>query len=230
MMHPHSALRFIDDTIGFGIFATEDIPFGTIVYVKDLLETVISPISPLVNDPRYQALIDKYTYIEPNGDRVLSWDIARYVNHSCDSNTLSTGYGFEIAIRDIRAGEEITDDYGMHNCTSLMRCECQSPNCRQEVGYGDFDRCVEDWDKLVQPALLRVHLVTQPLQPYLDQGVIRQLNRLANRESSLRSVAALRWIEAEKQAEGPATLLQPVRSSIDSAAMTRKNDRNIQSI
>ena len=198
MMHPHSALRYIDDTIGYGVFATQPIPIGTIVYVKDILETTIPCDSPLVTDHRYRTIVDKYTYIEPNGDRILSWDIARFVNHSCNCNTLSTGFGFEIAIRDIAEGEEITDDYGMHNCLDLMRCACQSENCRHEVGYGDFSRCTKSWDRSVLPALLLASKVSQPLLSYLDEKTMQNLSYLADNPQDYKSVAALEWHALQK--------------------------------
>lgn len=208
MMHPHSALRYIDDTIGHGVFATQPIPLGTIVYVKDVLETIIPHSSPLISDSRYQAIVNKYTYIEPNGDRVLSWDIARFVNHSCNCNTLSTGFGFEIAIRDIAEGEEITDDYGMHNCLDLMRCGCGSENCRHEVGFGDFDSCAKAWDRLVLPALLVATKVAQPLLSYLDAGTVRNLGHLADNPQEYRSVAALEWRALRENPKGRASKKQ----------------------
>jgi len=205
MMHPHSALRYIDDTIGHGVFATQPIAKGTIVYVKDVLETIIPNNSALIDDPRYQAIVNKYTYIEPNGDRVLSWDIARFVNHSCNCNTLSTGFGFEIAIRDIAEGEEITDDYGMHNCLDLMRCGCQSDNCRHEVGFGDYNTCTKHWDRLVLPALLLASTVTQPLLSYLDARTVRKLERLAEHPEEYRSVATLEWLALRDLSENSDT-------------------------
>ena len=62
---------------------------------------------PRREDPIYKDVIEKYSYTEPNGNMILSWDIAKYVNHCCNCNIISTGYGFEIAIRDIQPGEEL---------------------------------------------------------------------------------------------------------------------------
>ena len=33
------------------------------------------------------------------------------MNHDDQANTLTTGYGFEVAVRDVDEGEELTDDY-----------------------------------------------------------------------------------------------------------------------
>ncbi len=38
MIHSKTELKFINDLVGYGVFATETIPEGTIVYVKDSLK------------------------------------------------------------------------------------------------------------------------------------------------------------------------------------------------
>ncbi len=38
MMHPHSELRFINESIGYGVFATKFIPKGTITWILDELD------------------------------------------------------------------------------------------------------------------------------------------------------------------------------------------------
>lgn len=49
-----------------------------------------------------------------------------YGNHSCDPNT---GKGF-IALRDIKAGEELTVDYAQFSTQDWeMKCNCGSSNC-----------------------------------------------------------------------------------------------------
>ena len=60
------------------------------------------------------------------------WFDRHYINHSCDPNAIdvshratSTQY---VALRPIRANEEITADY--YDATSLEMCACQSPLCR----------------------------------------------------------------------------------------------------
>ena len=115
MIHPKTELRFLNDTVGYGVFATDFIPEGTIVYVKDSLELIISPTDYLIHTHEMQEVIDKYSYIDVLGNMIVSWDFAKYVNHCCNCNTISTGYGFEIAIRNIIKCEQITDEYGIFN-------------------------------------------------------------------------------------------------------------------
>ena len=105
MLHPDTELGVVGAEIGFGVFATALIPKGAIVYIKDPLEIEIGDDDPRLRDPEMLRIIERYSYIEPGGTRILSWDLAKYMNHSCDPNTISTGYGFEIALRDIQPGD-----------------------------------------------------------------------------------------------------------------------------
>lgn len=94
MIHPKTELKFINNEVGYGIFATENIPEGTIVYVKDSLELVVSPTDYLLHCKEVKEAIEKYSYIDQAGNRVISWDFAKYVNHCCNCNTISTRVWF----------------------------------------------------------------------------------------------------------------------------------------
>ena len=57
----------------------------------------------------------------------------RYINHSCDPNTFfrCTPERAEVyALRAIRAGEELTCDYGESQHEGKLRCRCGARNCR----------------------------------------------------------------------------------------------------
>lgn len=201
MLHPHTALKWIGKKIGHGVVATSDIPIGTITYVKDAMDIILSASSPLIEDWRYQDIIKTYSYVEPSGEHVLSWDNARYMNHSCDANTLSTGYGFEIAIRDIRAGEEVTDDYGLLNVQENMTCACRTVLCRKLISSHDFEEYVMTWDNSVKRALKHINKVAQPLWPYLDADVMGKLRPSKGRGISYRSVSLLQRIAPDQEQE-----------------------------
>jgi len=121
MIHPHTELRFISNEIGHGVFATKLIPAGTITWVLDKLDRVFTSTEFQALDPVYQNILDYYTFKNNKGQYVLCWDNGRYVNHSFNSNCLTTAYDFEIAIRDIQPGEQLTDDYGYLNITLPFR-------------------------------------------------------------------------------------------------------------
>lgn len=192
MIHPQTQLRFINEQVGYGVFATAFIPAGTLTYVQDALEIAIPAESRLLQDRAYRPLIDKYATIEPDGRRLISWDIAKYVNHCCRCNTMSTGYGFEIALRDIAAGEQITDEYGLFNLEWEMDLVCDQAGCRRRLQRGDFDAYVAAWDAQVQAALARCLSVEQPLWPFLDAAAVADLMLYLTTGENYKSLATLR--------------------------------------
>jgi hypothetical protein len=191
MLHPATELRIVAPDIGVGVFATAFIPTGTVVYVKDPLEITIDGDDARMRDPVMGAIIERYSYVEPSGQRILSWDLAKYMNHSCDPNTISTGYGFEIAIRDIEAGEEITDDYGLLNVEREMRCLCGSDGCREWIRPDDLLRNHDRWDSLVYQALTYFYYVEQPLGSLLDGVTRRKLEQFLDTGKGFLSVKQL---------------------------------------
>lgn len=198
MIHPSTKLAYLSDDIGYGVVATATIPVGTIVYVKDALEIVIDKQHALLRDPHYRDVIEKYSYTEADDCRVLSWDIAKYVNHSCASNTLSTGYGFEIAVRDIQTGEQITDDYGMLNIERQMACLCGEHHCRHVIGVNDFHHHAKHWDARVKSALAKLPDVEQPLAHYLDHETRQSLEKYLDQKETYISVLKLQRPSARK--------------------------------
>ena len=83
MIHPHTELRFINREIGFGVFATQFIPRGTLTWVCDELDQFVDPARVAALPPNYRKLLDTYTFRDRLGRHVLCWDLARFVNHSC---------------------------------------------------------------------------------------------------------------------------------------------------
>jgi len=192
VIHPSTEVKYIDKHVGWGVFATSQIPMGTITYVWDPLEIEISPEDPRLHDPRTADLVERYSYIDPGGTRIVSWDHAKYVNHCCQCNTMSTAYGFEIAVRDIEAGEEITDEYGMFNLPGPMDLHCSDGPCRGRVEAIDLDRFYESWDSQVQAALRLALEVEQPLWPLVDPPTVKAITQLARWNKGYRSVRELR--------------------------------------
>lgn len=199
MIHPHTCIRHINDEMGYGIFATRFLPKGTITYVKDALEVEVTQEAYQNLPPIFRQTVDKYSYIDENGTRIVSWDMAKYVNHCCNCNTMSTGYGFEIAIRDIYPGEEITDEYGLFNMGEDMFVHCQSEACRGLVQAIDIDRYFEKWDRDLIAALENLDLVEQPLVPLLQEDTLRSLEDFKRDPSNYRSVRSLKWYGAVHQ-------------------------------
>ena len=188
MMHPDTNLKWVNDEIGFGVFATRFIPKGTAVYVRDALEVKVERNAALLKNPAYQDIITKYSYVDAKGDYILSWDHARFVNHCCTPASLTTGYGFEIAIRDIAEGDEITDDYGLLNIEEDIPLACCKTGCRKVARPTDFDQYAGRWDIIVKDALSHFYLHDQPLLKFLDPTTLQQLNQYLEKGVSYLSV------------------------------------------
>ncbi|MEQ8703371.1 MAG: SET domain-containing protein [Phaeodactylibacter sp.] len=192
MIHPHTQLQYIDDHKGYGVFATQFLPKGTITYVKDSLEMEISPDAYRNHNPEMQTAIEKYSYTDERGYRIVSWDFAKYVNHCCNCNTMSTGYGFEMAIRDIQPGEEITDEYALFNLTQSMDLQCAHDCCRGQLRPEDFDLYYKNWDLKLREALPLIWQVKQPLAALLDAGLKDDVDAFLNNPEAYRSVYQLK--------------------------------------
>ena len=192
MIHPDSELRFVSQEVGYGVFATRFIPKGTISYIKDPLEIDIPEEKVPSFDPDIQQIIEKYAYIDERGHFIISWDHGKYINHCCNCNTMSTGYGFEIAIRDIYPGEEITDEYGLFNMDQSMPLICSKGTCRGMIYPDDLERYGEQWDARVKDALSAFHAVPQPLLHWLDPSVGQKLEAYLSGEGPYTSVMQLR--------------------------------------
>src|SRR5436853_728134 len=116
--------------------------------------------------------LDKYSYLNGRGERILCWDHARFVNHSCHPTSLAPGFDFEIAVRDIESGGQITDDYGALNIESEFECACGHARCRGIVGPADFERFSDHWDELIGLAFPFVGEVEQPLWELVQAKIL----------------------------------------------------------
>lgn len=111
---------------GKGIFANRDFKKG---------ETVIKwDTSNVLTDEEVKKLPEKEKrYISPfHGKFLLQQPPARYVNHSCDPNTKVADDSSDVAITDIKNGDEITSDYSIFfSPDEVMKCNCGSKNCKK---------------------------------------------------------------------------------------------------
>ncbi len=171
MLHPHTELQFIKEEIGHGVVATRLIPRGTITWVRDELDQTLTPTQMEKLKDVYGDKLEKYCFIE-RGLWILCWDIARYTNHSCEANCMETGFDFEIAVRNIYPGEELTNDYGTLNLSSSFSsfaCYCGSPHCRQIVCPDDSLRLADHWDQVVRMAFPYIASIPQPLWRWVKE-------------------------------------------------------------
>ena len=143
-LHPDVEVR--TSTIqGRGLFALAPIPEGT----------VVSRVGGrLVSGAELQAAFDaaardpEHPYIDTitvDDDLHLILPPRRpngYGNHSCDPNLWWTDAYSQAALRDIAAGEELTNDYATSTGVAEYRmdCACGSPLCRGAVTGLDWQR------------------------------------------------------------------------------------------
>ena len=171
MVHPDTELRFVSPAIGWGVFATRDIPAGTITWALDVLDQHFSD-EDIRRLPDYdRELVEEYAYIDGRGDHILCWDHARFYNHSCDANCLGVRDDFQMAVCDIAAGEELTEDYGTFNPRERepFHCSCGAAKCRGAVLPDDYLRIGGEWMKLARAAFFLIPTVPQPLWPVLRE-------------------------------------------------------------
>lgn len=187
MMHPDTALSFISDQVGYGVVATRDIPKGSITWVQDKLdrEYTSEQVEALGGD--YVDILDKYCFRNQQGLWVLCWDHARFVNHSFNSNCLTTAYCFEVAIRDIKAGEELTDDYGYLNIREPF--EALDEGHERKVVYpDDLTRYHGLWDDELRSTWRHIPKVDQPLRRFLEQDVWKRVGKIARGREAMASI------------------------------------------
>ena len=66
-------------------------------------------------------------------------DNKMFINHSCAPNVGIRGQIVFVALRDIRAGEELTYDWAMEeNGRDRTRCRCGARRCRRVLTGGDW--------------------------------------------------------------------------------------------
>jgi hypothetical protein len=187
MIHPHTALRFIDEEIGYGVFATRKIPRGTITWALDKFDQVYAPAQVQALEPIYRAILDTYSYRNSLGEYVLCWDFGRFVNHSFNSNCLSTGYDFEIAIRDIEPGDELTNDYGYLNLEEPFAARPE--NAERKIAYpDDLLNYHELWDGIIRKSFPLILTVDQPLWPLLPTDLITEISEVINGHREMKSI------------------------------------------
>lgn len=170
MIHPSSELRFISAEIGYGVFATEFIPRGTFLWVLDAFDRILTDEEREALPPLLRQQVDRYAYQAADGDFVFCWDFGRYMNHSCAPASRGIGDAFEIAVRDIQPGEELTCEYGTLNLVQPMTCRCGALSCRGEIRRDDAERYYERWDAEARAAFELAGKVAQPLLPYAKAG------------------------------------------------------------
>ena len=187
MIHPKTELKFISNDIGHGVVATEFIPAGTITWALDKLDREFSPEAFKAMDALYQDILETYTFRNSNGNLVLCWDHGRYVNHSFNSNCLSTAYDFEIAIRDIHPGEQLTDDYGYLNISKPFRGIDEGTK-RKVVYPDDLLKYSKMWDNKLLKVFNKIPILEQPLKSLISGDIWKEIIEVSENKKPMESI------------------------------------------
>jgi len=110
---------------GKGVFASRNFKRGELVVDYGLSKVLTkSEVDELpLNDKQF---VER----RKDGKFFFHHSPARFVNHSCESNTIATDSG-NVAVKDIQEGEEITSSYSDGVTGINVPCKCGSRNCRR---------------------------------------------------------------------------------------------------
>lgn len=121
---------------GRGLFATADLPSGTVVSRLGGRLVDTATLRTLIAGDEYVDTV----VVDEDRHLVLAAGDNRFGNHACDPNL---GWADEYALAtmaDVPAGEELLSDYAMSTVEPdwFMRCHCPSYRCRQMIEGSDW--------------------------------------------------------------------------------------------
>lgn len=138
MIHPDTRLVTISAFGGLGVVATRPLPRGTVIWAPDPLDLTIPDRSMRELPQLLRERVQDHAYLNDDGNWILCWDHARFVNHSCEANTLLTADGLEICVRNIAEGEQITNEYAFFlDPYEAFNCACGCESCRGLISSRD---------------------------------------------------------------------------------------------
>lgn len=114
------------------VFADADIKRGEEIYRLTGSYLTLAQSNALGRNKNHTLQVGKNKYLYPDAP-------GKYIRHSCNPNCGITAGMQLVALRDIKAGEELNFDYSttMLERSWIMRCECGQPQCRGLIK--DFD-------------------------------------------------------------------------------------------
>lgn len=155
---------------GRGLFATETIPSGTVVWhpcdkcvVLDRRTVSLLPWSELRHWNEFGYHLSDRSVLFPCGN-------AHLFNHSCEANVLDAGLDFGVAVTEIHAGDEMYCDYRSfkYDPRWCFNCNCSCPNCLQTISTSSYlTTDLKPLLRRVRNAVCFLSTVDQPLEESL---------------------------------------------------------------
>jgi len=126
---------------GKGLFARENVKKGETLFAKS--GHIVHKKDALKYDKElgeYSLQITEDLFLCPTTKGEVE-DTAIFINHSCNPNVGPDGQITFVALRDIKAGEELCYDYAMTTDYNYrLKCKCGNRFCRRVVTGKDWQR------------------------------------------------------------------------------------------
>lgn len=160
-----------------GLFATQFIPKGTLIDFRCRKCRTYSR-EELARLPKKQReFIVEHEVMAGTGGAYTKFCDKRqlYENHSCNANILNAHVsgcdngGIDIAVRDIKKGEEATTDYRLNDDETVHftgGCKCGAKNCMKNTTFKPpaLKELQRFWDRKINAAIKRIPYTKQPLK------------------------------------------------------------------
>ena len=208
MIYPHTQVLH-SQAKGSGVFATRFIPKGTIVWVLSAVDRLLSIEQVAAMSPNEREDFGQVACLINEGLYLYSEDDTRFINHSCNANSLTVnGIEISLAIRDIQPEEEITEDYGLYYANGgFGECLCGSANCRRKICQDDIHTYGDGWNRRIAAVFPLIPQVEQPLWDAIAPARREEIEAILAGERPLPSCKALKC--APEQMQQAADLLWP---------------------
>ncbi len=163
----HNAKVRLSPGRGIGLFATEDIPTGTVIWCPcDKCEYYEKGVLGHCSDEMAFRL-EEHGYYLVNGDILIPCQNACYMNHSCEANCLDFGLDFGLAVKPIKKDEEIFCDYRnwQNDPDWEFNCCCGTARCQKKISprHGEARDLQQEWMRKLNGGLKQMASVRQGL-------------------------------------------------------------------
>ncbi|AFY76447.1 SET domain-containing protein [Pleurocapsa sp. PCC 7327] len=192
MIHPHTQLGFVNEEIGYGLFATQLIPKGTITWILDDLDlklekSYIDSLEEILKERVIAYSFRDTAFIDSQDRYIICWDAGQFMNHSSEANCVPTPYEFTLASKDIYPGEELTDDYRWFDVNYSFDYSSKDGTIGKVKADDIFD-CYQDLERQAEEAFRYFNRVEQPLKSLVKQKYLDKLNAIAEGKEPMDSL------------------------------------------
>lgn len=192
MMHPHTQLGFVNEEIGIGVFATQFIPKGTVLWVLDELDrklddSYINSLTEIQQERIYKYAFRDTVFMDSENKLILASDLGQFMNHSTQANCVPLPYELVIACKDIEPGEELTDDYRWFDVDYAFEYKSEDGTAKKVKANDIFD-CYAELERLAEESLRHYDRVSQPLESLIKPKYLDKIKSFIAGQGKLNSI------------------------------------------